>query len=77
MHARNTFGINYLLSHLNGTPIQYKFLTNSVFSLALFLTELLDVGNYNIFVILIFSLLVKQTSLWYVAILETGEFDLS
>ena len=36
MHARNTFGINYLLNHLNGTPIQYKFLTNRVFSLALF-----------------------------------------
>ncbi len=34
MHARNG-GINYLLSHLNGTPIQYKFLTNRVFSLAL------------------------------------------
>ena len=66
-----------LISHLNGTPIQYKFLTNRVFSLALFLTELLDVGNYNIFVILIFSLLVKHTSLWYVAIVETGEFDLS
>ncbi len=35
MHARNPCGINDVLSHLNGTPIQYKFLTNRVFSLAL------------------------------------------